>query len=106
VPSHGEIEGAEFLRQPNRLVDDTLLLVVVVEFYEAGERKVLTQRMPFETVICQDAPHVGMTGEQHAVEIVGLALEPIGSGENFHDRRHRRRLIDLDLDPDAPVPLR
>ena len=33
----------------------------------------------------------GMAGEEDAVEVVGLALEPVGARENAGDRRHRRR---------------
>src|SRR6516164_11134549 len=46
-----------------------------------------------------------MAGKEHAVEVVGFALEPVGTREHADDRRHRRRLVDLDLYPDALVLL-
>src|SRR5262245_62334817 len=46
-----------------------------------------------------------MAGKEHAVEVVGFALEPVGAGEHADDRRHRRRLVDLDLYSDALVLL-
>ena len=44
-----------------------------------------------------------MPGEDDAVEVVGLALEPIGGGKDADDRGNRRRLVDLGLDADAQV---
>ena len=46
-----------------------------------------------------------MVGEPHAVEVVGLALEPAGRAEHRRGRRHRRRLVGRDLDADALVVL-
>src|SRR5215467_1042270 len=69
-PRREEIEVAEFLGEADRLVDHALLLVVVAHLDEAGERKVLAQRMALETVVGQQAPHVRMAGEDHPVEIV------------------------------------
>src|SRR3954447_2595231 len=85
-PRRKKIEVAKFLGQPNRFVDDTLLLVVVTHLDEAGERKILAQRMTLETVVGEDAAHVGMAGEQDAIEIVGFALEPLRSPEYVDDR--------------------
>src|SRR5690242_14577967 len=68
-PRREKIEIAEFLREPDRIVDDAFLLIVVADFNKPGEREVLAQRMPLESVIGQDAAHVRMTGEQYAVEI-------------------------------------
>ena len=81
-PGREEIEIAELLLEPHRLVDHALQLVVLAHLDEAGERKILAQRMAFEAVIGEQAPHVGMAGEQHAVEVVGLALEPVGAGKH------------------------
>ncbi len=44
-----------------------------------------------------------MAGEQDAVEVVGLALEPVGAGKDRRDRRHRRLLVGHHLDADARV---
>ena len=80
-PRRQEIEVAEFLRQLHRLVDDALLLVVVADLDEAGQREVLAQRMAVEAVVGEDAAQVRVAGEEDAVEVVGLALEPVGARE-------------------------
>ncbi len=61
--------------------------------------------MALEAVVGEQPAHVGMAGEEHAVEVVGLALAPVGAGEHVDDRRDRRRLVGLDLHADAPVLL-
>ena len=83
MPSHGlrKSKLRIFLHQLHRLVDHALQLVVVAELDEAGEREVLAQRMALEAVVGEDAAQIGMAGEQDAVEIVGLALEPVGAGK-------------------------
>ena len=92
-PGRQEIEVAEFLRQLDRLVDDALLLVVVAHLDVAGQREILAQRMALEAVVGQQAAQVRMAGEQDAVHVVGLALEPVGAGKHAGDRRHRRLLV-------------
>src|SRR6266436_6755155 len=77
-PWREEIEFAEFLIETDGFVDHPLLLVVVADLDEAGEWKILAQRMAVETVVGQQPPHVGMAREDHAIEVVGFALEPIG----------------------------
>src|SRR5262249_30868038 len=62
--------------------------------------------MALESVVGEEPPHVGMAGEQDAVEVVGLAFEPVGAGKNVDDRGYRRRLVGFELYPDAPVLLR
>src|SRR6516164_8970813 len=69
-PGREEIEVAEFLREPHRLVHDALLLVVVAHLHESGEREILAQRMALESVIAQQPAPVRMTGKKHAVEVV------------------------------------
>ena len=81
LPRRQEIEAAEFLLQPHRLVDDPLLLLVVAHLDIAGQREILAQRMPLETVIGQDAAQIGMAGEEDAEQIPGLALPPAGRAE-------------------------
>src|SRR5476649_610498 len=76
LPGAEEVEAAEFLRELHRLVDHTLLHIVPAQLDEAGQREVLAQRMALEAVVGEDAAEVGMISEPHAVEIVGLALEP------------------------------
>src|SRR6266567_7436935 len=105
-PRREEIEIPEFLRQPHRVVDHALEFVVPTHFDEAGQRKILAQWMALETVVGQQPPQVRMAREQHAVEIIDLALEPVGPAIDGDDRGHRRRLVGLHFDPDALVPLR
>ena len=59
--------------------------------------------MAFETVIGQQPPQIRVAGEQDAVEVVGLALEPVGAGKTDDRARHRRRLVGLDAHADAVV---
>src|SRR5256886_15501047 len=100
-PRREEIEVAEFLREPHRLVYDALLLVVVAHLNESGEREILAQRVTLESIIGQQPAHVRMAGKEHAVEVVGFPVEPSGAREHADDRRHRGRLVDLDLQADA-----
>ena len=81
MPSHGrqEVEAAEILGQLHRLVDDPLLLLVVAHLDIAGQREILAQRMALEAVIGQDAAQIRMVGEEDAVQVPGLALEPVGA---------------------------
>ena len=79
-PRRQEIEVPELLFQFHRLVDDALGLVVVANLDEAGQREVLAQRMAFEAIVGQQPPQVRMAREKYPVEIVGFALEPVGSG--------------------------
>src|SRR5215467_8732541 len=102
-PRREEIEVAELLREPHRLIHDALLLVVVAHLNESGEREILAQRVALESVIRQQPAHVRMAGKEHAVEVIGFPFEPIRAREDADDRRHRRRLADLDLHPDAQV---
>src|SRR5207237_9350733 len=81
LPRAQEVEAAEFLGELHRLVDDALLNLVPAHLDEAGQREILAQRMALEAVVGEDAAQVGMVGEPHAVEIVGLALEPAGGTE-------------------------
>ena len=104
-PRREEIEIAEFLGEAHLLVHDALLLVVVTDLDEPGERKILAQRMALEAVIGEQPAHIRMAGEDDPVEIVGLALEPVGAGKDVDDRGDRRLLIDLELHPDAQVLL-
>src|SRR5262249_31549768 len=82
LPGREELEFAEFLGEPHRLVDDALLFVVVADFDEAGERKVLAQRMAFEAVIGQQPPQIGMASKRDTVEIIRFPFEPIGAGKH------------------------
>src|SRR5437588_4089472 len=105
LPRREEIEIAELLGEAHRVVDDALDLVVPAHLDESGEREVLAQRIALEAIVGEDATHVRVADEQHAVEVVRLALEPVGAGIDGDDRGHRRRLVGLDLDPHAPIQL-
>ncbi len=59
--------------------------------------------MPLETVVGEDAAQIRMPGEQDAVEIVGLALEPLSAGKHRGGGRHRRVLVGCDADADALI---
>ena len=105
-PWREKIEFAEFLIEADGLVQHPLLLVVVAHLDEAGEREILAQRMAVEAVIGQQPPHVRMAGEDHAIEIVGLALEPVGARKHLDDRRHLGGLVGRHAQADARVQRR
>ena len=65
------------LAQLHRLVNDTLCTVIIANFDEASQREILAERMTFEAVIGQDTTKIRVTGEQNAVEIPRLPLEPV-----------------------------
>ena len=88
------------------MVDDAFLGIVPPDFDEARHREVLAQRMPLEAVVGQDPAQVRMTGEQDAVEIVGLALVPVGGGEDRDQRRHGGAVVGHGLHPDPPIVAR
>src|SRR3546814_20492717 len=58
LPGRHEVEGAEVLGQPDRLIDHALLLLVVSHLDIAGKREVLTQRMALEPVVGQEAAEI------------------------------------------------
>src|SRR4029453_13472598 len=68
------------------------------------ERRVLAQRPALPVLGEQDAREVRMAGEADAVEVVGLALVPVGGGPHAADGRHARVLVaDLHLEDEAGV---
>src|SRR4051794_38193313 len=58
LPRGEKVEVAELLCQLDGLVDDPLLLFVVAQLNEAGEREIFSQRMALEAVVRQDAAQV------------------------------------------------
>src|SRR5260370_18368445 len=104
-PRRKEIEGTKFLRELERFVDKALLLIVVAQLDETGERKILTQWMAVEPVVGHQPAHVRMTGKEHAVEIVGFALEPVRARKYPDDRRNGCRLVAFHLHADGQVLL-
>src|SRR3974377_11808 len=105
-PRREEIEGAEFLRQTNLVVNDALLLVVVTQLDKTSEWEILAERMPLESIVCENAPEIRVTGEQHAVEVVGLAFVPVSAVIDFDQRRHLRRFVGRYFYADALVKAR
>ena len=59
--------------------------------------------MTIETVISQDTAQIRVIGEEDAVHVVGLTLEPIGAIIQERHTRDRRGLIGIRLDTDSPV---
>src|SRR5207247_2075836 len=76
LPRRQKIKVPELLGQLHRLIDHPLLLVVVTDFDIAGQREVLAQRITIEAIIREDATEIGVSSEEDAVQVVGLALEP------------------------------
>src|SRR5258707_4528615 len=69
-PRREEIEIAEFLREPHRLVHDALLLVAVAHLHESREREIPAQRVALASIIRQQPAHVWIAGTEHAVQVV------------------------------------
>ena len=59
--------------------------------------------MALETVVGQQAPQVGMIGEQDAIHIENLALRPVGRGMNGYDGIDQFVLGHAELHADALV---
>src|SRR5260370_30456233 len=78
-PRREEIEIAEFLREPHRLVHDALLLVVVAHLHESRERKIPAQRVALESIIPPQPAHVPMAGKEHALEAASFPVPPISA---------------------------
>src|SRR4051812_35149601 len=62
--------------------------------------------MAFETVIGKNAAHIGVAGEQNAVEIVSFALKPVGAAVNLDQRSNRLALAKLSLHSHALINAR
>src|SRR4051812_28096153 len=52
------------------------------------ELVILAQRVPHPVLGQQNAAQVGVAGEPDAGQVVDLALVPVGTGPERHDRRH------------------
>ena len=61
--------------------------------------------MPLEAVVGEDAAQVRMIGEEHAVHVPDLALEPDGRVVEPADRGYLTVLAGRNLDPDPQVML-
>ena len=62
--------------------------------------------MALEAVVGQQPTHIRMSREDHAVKVVGLALEPVGAGKHIDDRRHLRALVGFGAQANARVQRR
>src|SRR5688572_2773447 len=76
----------------HRLVDDAPQRRVIANLDPAGQRKVLAEWMADEAVVGEDPAQVRMAAEQHAEQVEGLALEPVGRSPDVHHRVDHRRL--------------
>src|SRR3546814_7015440 len=75
LPRAEKIEAAIFLREPDRLIDDSALFVVVAHLDVTRHREILAHRMAFEAVIGENPPQVRMVrkrSEEHTSELQSL----------------------------------
>src|SRR2546430_14191024 len=98
-PWREEIEVAKFLVETDGFVKHPLLLIVVAHLDEAGKREILAQRVAVEAIVGQQPPHVRMTGKDHAIEVISLALEPVGTRKHLDDRWHPSGFIAFGRQP-------
>ena len=66
---------------------------------------ILAHGVAVEALPEEDAGHVRVAGEAHAVHVVDLALRPVGGAPDRGDRGHRRRLVGRHPQPDPAVRL-
>lgn len=97
------LKVAERLGELQGLRHDALLLLVVADLGVAGEGEVLAQRVALEAVVGHDAAEVGVAGEEDAVQVIHLALVPVGAVVEAGDAGDGRGLIGVGLDADAGV---
>src|SRR5262245_49297231 len=95
-------DGPMFTVMMSGSVADRSMLADIVS--AAIERKLLAERMVGVVVRHQDAPEVGMTREDDAEHVVGLALVPLRGGPDPGDRRHRPERLGPQLQPQPVVP--
>ena len=89
----------------HRLVDDAALLRVVAHLDVTGDRKVLAERVADEAVVGQEAAQVRVPGEDDAVEIERLALEPVRRRPHVDDAGdHGKRVVGRE-DAHAQTPV-
>jgi len=103
LPRARQVELAELLRQFHRLHNHTLGLVIVTHLDESGQREVLAEGVAFESVVGEDAPEVGVVGEEDAVHVPDLTLVPVGRLVDIEARVDRRQLVCVRLDADSRV---
>ena len=98
LPWRAQVELAVLLRELERLADDSTHLIVVAHLDEAGEWEILAERMAGEAVVGEDATQVRVVGEEHAVHVPDLALEPVGALEQAAYGVDGRQLVRVGLD--------
>src|SRR5260370_37722940 len=76
-PRREEIEIAEFLREPHRLVHDALMLVVVAHLHESGRRGILAHGGVLVSTIREQPAHAWKSRNENAVKDVDAPFEPI-----------------------------
>ena len=103
LPRAQEIELAEFLIEPHRVVAHTLFRIVVAHLDETGHWEVLAQWVTVETVVGQDAAQIRMALEHHAEQVINLALELVSAWIDGGSAGDRGILVSLDLDSDPTV---
>lgn len=96
-PRRAEIEFSELLGQFQRFTNDAFDLVVIPDLYEAGQREVLSERMPRKAVVSENSPQIGMVRKEHTEHVPYLAFIPVGTLEQPRDRVNRGQLIRIGL---------
>ena len=97
------LKVAESLRELKRLSNDALLLFVVTNFGVASQWEILAERVTLEAVIGHDASQVRVAGKEDTIQVVHLALIPVGAVEEAGDARNGRGFVGIRLDADARV---
>mmetsp|Transcript_5364 Transcript_5364/g.11777 ORF Transcript_5364/g.11777 Transcript_5364/m.11777 type:complete len:235 (-) Transcript_5364:497-1201(-) len=104
IPWAGEVEVAELLGELQGLRHHTLLAVVIPNLGVSGQGEVLPQGVPSESVICQNATQIWVTGEEHAIHVPNFPLKPVGGVEQRDQGGNWGQLINWHLDADAVIP--
>merc|ERR1711926_14734 len=77
-----QVELAVLLGKLNRLLNNSLQLVIITNLVISSEREIFPQRVSLESVVGEDPPEVGMVGEKHAVHVPDLTLIPVRGGKH------------------------
>merc|ERR1719382_2000511 len=102
-PGSCQVKLAELLGQFNRLLDNSTELIIIAALKISRKREILSQRLAFKPVICEDATKVRVVRKIDAVHVPHLPLVPVGGLEDFVDRLNGRELISVGLDADTGV---
>merc|ERR1711953_854266 len=102
-PGRRQVKLSVFLSQLDRLLNNTLQLIVIADLVVSGEWEVFPQGVSLEPIVCQDPSQVGVVGEKDAVHVPDLPLVPVGGGKERRQRVHRCQLVSVSLDTNAGV---